>query len=93
MSVRIGAAEGKGISGDDESMVNRDADGKNSRPVVQEQHFLQRYPQQQLQGPTVRWERFLPVRSLRVLLVETDDSTRHVVSALLSNCSYEGPIL
>ncbi|WOG96202.1 hypothetical protein DCAR_0415535 [Daucus carota subsp. sativus] len=89
MSVRIGAAEGKGISGDDESMVNRDADGKNSRPVVQEQHFLQRYPQQQLQGPTVRWERFLPVRSLRVLLVETDDSTRHVVSALLSNCSYE----
>ncbi|CAI7755048.1 unnamed protein product [Closterium sp. NIES-53] len=27
--------------------------------------------------------------SLRVLLVEDDDSTRHVVSALLRNCSYE----
>lgn len=89
MSVRNGAAEGKGISGDDESRVNRDAEGKISRPIVQEKHFPQRHPQQLLQGPTVRWERFLPVRSLRVLLVETDDSTRHVVSALLRNCSYE----
>lgn len=42
------------------------------------------------QGPVVRWERFLPIRSLKVLLVENDDSTRHVVSALLRNCSYEG---
>lgn len=90
MSVRNGAAEGNGISGDGESRVNRDAEGKNSRPIVQEKHFPQRHPQQLLQGPTVRWERFLPVRSLRVLLVETDDSTRHVVSALLRNCSYEG---
>lgn len=90
MSVRNGAAEGKGISGDDESGVNRDAEGKSSiMPIVQEKHFPQRQPQQLLQG-TVRWERFLPVRSLRVLLVETDDSTRHVVSALLRNCSYEG---
>eukprot|EP01018_Ginkgo_biloba_P012239 Gb_04978 [translate_table: standard] len=37
----------------------------------------------------VRWERFLPQRCLRVLLVEVDDSTRQVVSALLRNCSYE----
>ncbi|KAI4351207.1 hypothetical protein L6164_005586 [Bauhinia variegata] len=42
------------------------------------------------QAPLVRWERFLPVRSLKVLLVENDDSTRHVVSALLRNCGYEG---
>ncbi|KAK9684058.1 hypothetical protein RND81_10G183700 [Saponaria officinalis] len=41
------------------------------------------------QGQLVCWERFLPVRSLKVLLVESDDSTRHVVSALLRNCSYE----
>lgn len=41
-------------------------------------------------GPIVRWERFLPLRSLKVLLVENDDSTRQVVSALLRNCSYEG---
>ncbi|CAA7406286.1 unnamed protein product [Spirodela intermedia] len=39
--------------------------------------------------PVVGWERFLPVRSLKVLLVENDDSTRHVVNALLRNCSYE----
>ncbi|XP_010543355.1 PREDICTED: two-component response regulator-like APRR7 [Tarenaya hassleriana] len=38
---------------------------------------------------TVCWERFLHVRSIRVLLVENDDSTRHVVTALLRNCSYE----
>lgn len=44
---------------------------------------------QQLQGPMIRWERFLPIGSPKVLLVENDDSTRHVVSALLQNCSYE----
>ena len=46
--------------------------------------------QQPPQGAMVRWERFLHVRSLKVLLVESDDSTRHVVTALLRNCSYEG---
>lgn len=45
---------------------------------------------QQPQGSTVCWERFLHVRSLKVLLVEYDDCTRHVVTALLRNCSYEG---
>ncbi|XP_009342034.1 two-component response regulator-like APRR7 isoform X1 [Pyrus x bretschneideri] len=44
---------------------------------------------QQPQGSTVCWERFLPLRSLKVLLVEYDDCTRHVVTALLRNCSYE----
>ncbi|KAK7285113.1 hypothetical protein RJT34_19873 [Clitoria ternatea] len=46
-------------------------------------------PPQQPHGATVRWERFLHLRSLNVLLVENDDSTRHVVTALLRNCSYE----
>eukprot|EP00897_Mesotaenium_endlicherianum_P006083 jgi/Mesen1/5502/ME000277S04710 len=32
---------------------------------------------------------FLPHRQMRVLLAEDDDSTRHVVGALLRNCSYE----
>ncbi|CAI9779005.1 unnamed protein product [Fraxinus pennsylvanica] len=41
------------------------------------------------QGTVVCWERFLHVRSIRVLLVENDDSTRHVVTALLRNCNYE----
>lgn len=36
------------------------------------------------------WESFLLQRNLRVLLVEDDDSTRHVVGALLRNCNYEG---
>ncbi|KAJ0973348.1 hypothetical protein J5N97_021307 [Dioscorea zingiberensis] len=36
----------------------------------------------------VRWERFLHRPSLRVLLVENDDSTRHIVAALLRKCGY-----
>lgn len=39
----------------------------------------------------IRWERFLPTTSvLRVLLVEADDSTRQIISALLRKCSYRG---
>ncbi|KAK6140333.1 hypothetical protein DH2020_025928 [Rehmannia glutinosa] len=45
--------------------------------------------QQQSQGTVFCWERFLHVRTIRVLLVENDDSTRHVVTALLRNCNYE----
>ncbi|XP_020203596.1 two-component response regulator-like APRR9 isoform X2 [Cajanus cajan] len=36
----------------------------------------------------VRWERFLPRMVLRVLLVEADHSTRHIITALLRKCSY-----
>ncbi|KAJ1686230.1 hypothetical protein LUZ63_017620 [Rhynchospora breviuscula] len=36
----------------------------------------------------LRWDQILPRRSLRVLLVEYDDSTRQVVTALLRKCSY-----
>ncbi|XP_010558289.2 PREDICTED: two-component response regulator-like APRR7 [Tarenaya hassleriana] len=50
---------------------------------------LQNPQSQQQSAATVCWERFLHVRSIRVLLVENDDSTRHVVTALLRNCSYE----
>ncbi|OEL19997.1 Two-component response regulator-like PRR73 [Dichanthelium oligosanthes] len=46
--------------------------------------------QKEQQGKPIRWERFLPVKTLRVLLVENDDSTRQVVSALLRKCCYEG---
>ena len=41
-------------------------------------------------GKLVRWDKFLPFRSLKVMLVENDDATRHLVSALLRNCGYEG---
>lgn len=61
---------------------------------AQNQALLRTQQQQQQQQPPqaaiVHWERFLHLRSLKVLLVENDDSTRHVVSALLRNCSYEG---
>ncbi|XP_051143058.1 two-component response regulator-like APRR5 [Andrographis paniculata] len=36
----------------------------------------------------VSWERFLPKVVVRVLLVEADDSTRQIISALLRKCSY-----
>ena len=45
---------------------------------------------EQKEQQTILWERFLPVKTLRVLLVENDDSTRQVVSALLRKCCYEG---
>ena len=41
----------------------------------------------------MKWERFLPKISLRVLLVEADDSTRQIISALLRKCSYRGQFL
>ncbi|KAL0720227.1 hypothetical protein Bca4012_034826 [Brassica carinata] len=37
----------------------------------------------------VRWEKYLPKTVLRVLLVESDDSTRQIITALLRNCSYK----
>lgn len=104
--------EGHGLSEEDESRINEDAEDMNDRHegVVRVDAASQRQlklkllppppppplqlppPQQQQNpsGPIVRWERFLPLRSLKVLLVENDDSTRHVVSALLRNCSYGG---
>ena len=47
-------------------------------------------PQQQPQNAMCFWQRFLHVTTVTVLLVENDDSTRHVVTALLRNCCYEG---
>lgn len=41
----------------------------------------------------VMWERFLPKLAVRVLLVEADDSTRQIISALLRKCSYKGRFL
>lgn len=38
----------------------------------------------------VRWERFLPKMVFRILLVEADDSTRQIITALLRKCSYKG---
>lgn len=86
--VRDGAAfDGQGLSEEEESKINEDANGRRTELAQAQDGPLGQH--QQPQGPLVQWERFLPVRSLKVLLVENDDSTRHVVSALLRNCSYE----
>ncbi|OVA18206.1 Signal transduction response regulator [Macleaya cordata] len=84
--------EGQGLSEEDESRINEvtEAVHNERERTTQTQDGLQKQQQQpQPPGPAVCWERFLPLRSLKVLLVENDDSTRHVVSALLRNCSYE----
>ena len=44
----------------------------------------------QASNSSAGWERFLPPRPLRVLLVEEDIATRQIVCALLSKCGYEG---
>ncbi|XP_021295916.1 two-component response regulator-like PRR37 isoform X2 [Herrania umbratica] len=86
--------EEQSLSVEDESWINEDAEDRNDgkTELVQVQvpvQGVQQTSQQQPQGPLVRWERFLPLRSLKVLLVENDDSTRHVVCALLRNCGFE----
>ncbi|XP_052311006.1 two-component response regulator-like PRR73 isoform X5 [Populus trichocarpa] len=86
--------EGQELSEEDESQINEDGKYMNDKgmELLQVQNDAQaviQSQQQQSQGPLVIWERFLPLRSLKVLLVENDDSTRHVVSALLRNCGYE----
>ncbi|KAK3227678.1 hypothetical protein Dsin_007540 [Dipteronia sinensis] len=74
---------------DDQPKDNNIAEDVKGRGggAVQASVVLQ-MPQQQPQGAMV-WQRFLHLRSLKVLLVENDDSTRQVVAALLRNCSYE----
>ncbi|CAJ2667366.1 unnamed protein product [Trifolium pratense] len=37
----------------------------------------------------LRWEKFLPKMVLRVLLVEADDCTRQIITALLRKCNYK----
>ncbi|KAK6234086.1 hypothetical protein QUC31_006492 [Theobroma cacao] len=86
--------EGQGLSVEEESWINEDVEDRNDgkTELVQVQGHAQgeqERSQQQPQGPLVHWERFLPLRSLKVLLVENDDSTRHVVCALLRNCGFE----
>ncbi|KAI3901690.1 hypothetical protein MKW98_021854 [Papaver atlanticum] len=84
--------EGQGLSEEDESRINEVAEtlhNERERTTQGQDTVLKLQPQPPLPGPSVCWERFLPLRSLKVLLVENDDSTRQVVSALLRNCSYE----
>ena len=81
--------QGLGTPREEEPRINVNQDISNGHRAIQVSDgssVLQSLPQ----GSVVCWDRFLPIRSLKVLLVKNDDSTRHVVSALLRNCSYEG---
>lgn len=83
--MNIEANEEKGSLDEDRGPKDKNVGGATELEtpgVVQMQH-------QPSQGTVVCWDRFLHVRSIRVLLVENDHSTRHVVSALLRNCNYE----
>ncbi|KAM0042737.1 putative response regulator and transcription factor RR-A-type family [Helianthus debilis subsp. tardiflorus] len=80
--------DGQGMSEEDESRINEYVNIIRPNELGQAHDMLHRQ-RQQPQGPVVQWESFLPLRSLKVLLVENDDSTRHVVNALLRNCGYE----
>ncbi|KAG2670269.1 hypothetical protein I3760_14G077900 [Carya illinoinensis] len=84
--------EGQGLQSleEDELRINEITQEVSNGPrALIQVHDGSQILQQQPQGPIICWERFLPIRSLKVLLVENDDSTRQVVSALLRNCSYE----
>ena len=41
----------------------------------------------------MKWKKFLPNMTLRVLLAEADDSTRQIITALLRKCSYRGVVM
>lgn len=85
---------GPGSQGDDESRTSRIDENVQDRcnqvAVEVNPNAPPQAPPQQLQGSLVHWERFLHVRSIKVMLVEDDDCTRHIVTALLRNCNYEG---
>lgn len=88
----VSARDGVGNSGGGTSKFGGEGSGINKTGDVKDgsEGGMQVFEQQRSQGSSVNWERFLHVRTIKVLLVENDDSTRHVVAALLRNLSYEG---
>ncbi|KAB2081013.1 hypothetical protein ES319_A05G104000v1 [Gossypium barbadense] len=82
--------QGSGSIGENGSrIVERTLNVNNGSLEAIEVHDVSEIPQRQPRGSMIRWERFLPFRTIKVLLVENEDLTRHLVSALLQNCSYE----
>ncbi|PAN10371.1 hypothetical protein PAHAL_2G090200 [Panicum hallii] len=80
-----GAVGVAGGYGEDDLRSSDRPDGLLSGPTAgpQQGSDMENHQQQ------VCWERFLQKKTIRVLLVESDDSTRQVVSALLRHCMYE----
>ncbi|KAI3683779.1 hypothetical protein L1987_84294 [Smallanthus sonchifolius] len=82
--VNVGVGNGSGSQRNDGWQIGK-IDGNvkvGGDPLVPDQRL-------QSQGSLSHWDRFLHVRSIKVLLVENDDCTRHIVTALLRNCNYE----
>ncbi|KAL6896804.1 hypothetical protein ACP4OV_007376 [Aristida adscensionis] len=69
---------------ENDGLRNNDPVGLPSGPTSGAQQDDMENQQQQ-----VCWECFLQKKTIKVLLVESDDSTRQVVSALLRHCMYE----
>ena len=72
---------------------NGPSDGLLSRPtpaVLQDDDDGGDDDTENQQQEAVYWERFLQKKTINVLLVESDDCTRRVVSALLRHCMYQG---
>ncbi|CAO2816534.1 unnamed protein product [Amaranthus hypochondriacus] len=86
------AGEGQDLSEEDELRIVDDGEDANSRRSLSSVQLPVETvrPHGRVQSQSqVCWDRFLSVGSPKVLLVESDDSTRHIVTALLRNCSYE----
>lgn len=88
----VGGGYGFQQQGEDDLRRSNRPDGLLSGPTTPAgpgpgpQHDdMENHQQQQ-----VCWERFLQKKTINVLLVESDDSTRQVVSALLRHCMYQG---
>ncbi|RDX70890.1 Two-component response regulator-like APRR7, partial [Mucuna pruriens] len=76
----VNGGVGSGSSTEDDTRFNkRTKDGNNGLKGLIQIHGGLQISQQPPQGSIICWERFLHVRSIKVLLVEDDDSTRHVV--------------
>jgi len=80
----VGVAGGYGLQQGEDDLRSSDPDGLLSGPTAGPQQGDMENHQQ------VCWERVLQKKTIKVLLVESDDSTRQVVSALLRHCMYEG---
>jgi hypothetical protein len=89
----------EGGSEEDESQINgpqivqNGHAGPGDAPQLPGPQSASQKQGRQQQLGSIQWDRFLPVKTLKVLLVENDYSTRQIVTALLRNCSYEGIFL
>ncbi|MBA0629895.1 hypothetical protein Godav_002040, partial [Gossypium davidsonii] len=78
------------IDSETEEQENGEVEGNMRRRRRRKKKKKKKKPGCSASGAVVNWARFLPMPALRVLLVEADDSTRQIISALLRKCSYRG---